>query len=116
MAGVLYSNMTLWGFQPPMHFYGDLAIMLQHALIHTDLERCWGGGVWEDILLWILVLGGYAALNRPKRAWYMELLAKMAKERRFWSGCCIRMVMRSGLRCCGRRLRSRYLREVVVPL
>jgi hypothetical protein len=84
MAGVLYSNMTLWGFQPPMHFYGDLAIMLQQALLRTDLEMYWGGGVWEDILLWILVLGGYAALNRPERVWFVELLAKIGMERRFW--------------------------------
>ena len=26
---VLYSNTTLWVFQPPIQFYGDLAIMLQ---------------------------------------------------------------------------------------
>lgn len=65
-----------------MHFYGDLAIMLQRSLLHTDLGTYWGGGVWEDILLWILVLGGYAALNRPERAWFVELLAKIGNKRR----------------------------------
>jgi hypothetical protein len=53
MAGVLYSNMALWGFQPPMHFYGDLAIMLQTSLLRTDLDMYRVRGVWEDILLWI---------------------------------------------------------------
>jgi hypothetical protein len=83
MAGVIYSNMTLWGFQPPMHFYSDLAIMLKQSLLCTNLETYWGGGVWEDILCWILFLGGYAALNRPERAWFVDLLAKMGFERRF---------------------------------
>jgi hypothetical protein len=83
MAGILYSNMTLWGFQPPMHFCGDLAIILKQALLRTDLETFWNGDVWEDILLWILFLGGYAALKRPERVWFLELLAKMEKERQF---------------------------------
>jgi hypothetical protein len=30
-----------------------------------------------------LVLGGYAALHRPERAWFVELLAKKGEERRF---------------------------------
>jgi hypothetical protein len=43
----------------------------------------WGGGVWEDILFWTLFLGGYAALNRPERAWFVDHLAKMGKEKKF---------------------------------
>jgi hypothetical protein len=81
MAGILYSNMTLWGFQPPMHFCGDLAIILKQALLRTDLETFWNGDVWEDILLWILLLSGYGALKRPEREWFLGLLAKMEKER-----------------------------------
>jgi hypothetical protein len=71
------------GIPATMHFYGDLAIMLQESLLHTDIDTYCGGGVWEDVSMWILILGGYAALNRPERAWFVELLAKMGKERQF---------------------------------
>jgi hypothetical protein len=47
------------------------------------LETFWNGDVWKDILLWILLLGGYAALKRPERVWFLELLAKMEKGRQF---------------------------------
>jgi hypothetical protein len=66
-----------------MHFYSDLAIMLQQALLRTELETFWNGGVLRDILLCILCLGGYAAPIRAERGWFVELLANIGKDGRF---------------------------------
>lgn len=84
IAAVIYSNLALWGFRPPMNLYGDLARMLQAALQATDRADHWG--TWWDILLWTLFIGGYAALKREERMWFSRMIREVLQERglRHW--------------------------------
>jgi hypothetical protein len=42
------------------------------------------GTILPDFFLWILVLGGIAALGKPERNWYVTRLARVVKKRHLY--------------------------------
>lgn len=50
---------------------------LAAAIEEAELERY--GNLIPDLLLWILVLGGIAALHKPERSWYVDRLVTFSR-------------------------------------
>jgi hypothetical protein len=97
LAAVIYSNLALWGFQPPMNLYGDLAKILQAALKATDRVGHWG--IWSDILLWTLFVGGYAAFEREERTWFSRMIREVLQGRGLRPWLAVRNVLERMLVC-----------------
>ncbi|KAE9364172.1 hypothetical protein N431DRAFT_563560 [Stipitochalara longipes BDJ] len=56
----------------------QLVSRLQIALIVLNIETC--ESVLDGVLLWVLVLGGIAALDKPERSWFASQLGKLVKK------------------------------------
>jgi hypothetical protein len=79
LATVIYSILALWGFVPPMKLYGDLAKMLYTSLRATDHVCDWG--IWWELLLWTLFIGGHATLGRQERIWFSIMIRETLRGR-----------------------------------
>jgi len=58
-----------------------LVSRLQIALTVLKIESC--GSDLDGVLLWILVLGGIAALDKPERSWFALQLSRLAEKLEF---------------------------------
>jgi hypothetical protein len=81
LASIIYSNLALWGFTPPMKMYGDLGKMLYNALQATSEHQVGDWGIWWELLLWTLFIGGHAMLGRPDRIWFSTMIRETLRRR-----------------------------------
>ncbi|KAE9374355.1 hypothetical protein N431DRAFT_437789 [Stipitochalara longipes BDJ] len=79
LTTAIYSILAMYSFRPPLKLYGDLARRLKEILVMVDRVCFWGP--WRDLLLWILFVGGYAALGRVERGWFVGMAGVVLKER-----------------------------------
>lgn len=79
LAAAIYSILSLCSFKPPLKLYGDLSKRLWASLQTTDRVGDWRP--WDDMLLWTLFVGGYAALERPERIWYSMMIGRVLQGR-----------------------------------
>jgi len=56
----------------------ELVRRLQIALILLDIKSC--GSHLDGVLLWMLTLGGIAALDKPERIWFAVQLSGLVKK------------------------------------
>jgi hypothetical protein len=73
----------------------DLVKRLQIALVILDIETC--GSQLDGVLLWILVLGGIAALDKPERVLFASQLRKLARKIRMYDWGAVEDVLESFL-------------------
>jgi hypothetical protein len=93
LASVIYSNLALWGFTPPMKLFGDLAKMLHNALQATREREVGDWGTWWELLLWTLFIGGHAMLGRPERIWFSTMIREILRRRNLISWASVREVL-----------------------
>ncbi|KAE9374865.1 hypothetical protein N431DRAFT_438260 [Stipitochalara longipes BDJ] len=93
LASVIYSNLALWGFTPPMKLFGDLAEMLHNALQATTERQVDDWGIWWELLLWTLFIGGHAMLGRPDRIWFSTMIREILRRRNLIGWSSIRQVL-----------------------
>lgn len=55
-----------------------LVTRLQLALISLNIESC--SSDLDDLLLWMLALGGIAALDKPERVWFASQLGRLVRR------------------------------------
>ena len=79
LAAAIYSILAMYSFRPPLKLYGDLARRLKETLGAVDHACYWGPG--KDLLLWMLFVGGYAALGREERAWFFGMIGFVERDR-----------------------------------
>lgn len=78
LTAVIYGVAIIF---PIPNSYNALQELVQR--LKTSIEVCKVDRLaitLPDFLLWILVLGGIAALEKPQRPWYVAQLAKLAKK------------------------------------
>jgi Fungal specific transcription factor domain len=80
LAAAIYSILAMYSFRPPLKLYGDLAKRLKDALMITEGGDAGGWGIWQDLLLWTLFVGGYAALAREERTWFAGRIGMLLRE------------------------------------
>ena len=81
LAAGIYSILAMYSFRPPLKLYGDLARRLQNGLEMVEHGYFWGPG--KDLLLWMLFVGGFAALGREERAWFAGMIGFVVRDRGF---------------------------------
>jgi hypothetical protein len=72
---------SIAAFYPLPNTYNALQIAVQRlksAIILSDIESY--GGDRSGVLLWILVLGGIAALDKPERGWFVLQLSYLVQR------------------------------------
>ncbi|GKZ64217.1 hypothetical protein AnigIFM50267_003679 [Aspergillus niger] len=95
LATIIYSigvTFPLSGVRAP---FGTLAMTLQSELEKNDLINTWPMLEHGDILfLWILMVGGIAARDGPRRGWFIECLSEImfVSENVQWS--CVKEKLR----------------------
>jgi hypothetical protein len=72
----------MYSSRPPLRLYGDLAKRLRDTLLTTVEDRVCKWGSWQDLLLWQLFVGGYAALGREERRWFSAMIGVVLQQRR----------------------------------
>jgi hypothetical protein len=71
---------SIASFYPLPNTYAALQIAIQRlksTIILSDIESY--GAERSGVLLWILVLGGIAALDKPERSWFVSQLARLVQ-------------------------------------
>jgi hypothetical protein len=90
-ATVIFSILTLWGFTPPMNLYKDLGKKLLTTLQAASRVCKWG--IWWELLLWTLFIGGHAMLGRQERSWFSTMIRETLRERNLVSWPSVRNVL-----------------------
>jgi Fungal specific transcription factor domain len=78
LAGLIYGVAVVY---PVPNSYGvlqELVKRLQRALIVLDIESC--GRTLDGVLLWMVTLGGIAALDKPERVWFASQLGDLMRR------------------------------------
>lgn len=73
LAGLIYGVAVVYPMPNSLLVLQDLVQRLKTAIETLDIQRL-GCGM-NGVLLWILVLGGVAALDTPQRSWYASKVA-----------------------------------------
>jgi hypothetical protein len=81
LAAGIYSILAMYSFRPPLKLYGDLAKRLRETMVLEDAVYFWGPE--SEFLLWMLFVGGYAALGREERGWFAEMVWFVVRKREF---------------------------------
>jgi hypothetical protein len=88
---IVYSILTLWGFTPLMNLYKDLGKNLLTTLQAPGRICMWG--VWWEILLWNLFIGGHAMFGRQERSWFSTMIRETLRERNLVNWLSVRNVL-----------------------
>ena len=75
-AAIIYSVAVTFPLPPVSGIFRKLAGRLKDILEKSKLDPCWQ--LYPKTLLWMLILGGIAALETTDRAWYVRNLAALS--------------------------------------
>lgn len=70
LAALIYSVAVIFPISTPEYILGTLVQRLKSNLELSIDQDCWVG--LEDLFLWVLVLGGIAAVEQPQRSWFVD--------------------------------------------
>jgi len=73
----------------------ELVKRLQIELVFLDIETC--GSHLDGVLLWILILGGIAALDKPERVLFASQLGTLARKIRMYDWGAVEDILESFL-------------------
>lgn len=79
LATVIYSNAVLYAVPPHGGWHSKLSDRLRGMLILSDYDS-WPDSL-DDLLLWILFIGGMAALKTPHRFFYIDALRSLLERK-----------------------------------
>ena len=79
LAAVIYSNAVIFALTPHSGWQLTLTKRLQ-ALLETYEYSTWSAGL-DDVLLWIVVMGGLASLEGPNAAFFRDALRDILWKR-----------------------------------
>lgn len=78
LAGIIFSAAVTFPMPPYQGIFRRLAGRLKTVLEESKLDKCWQ--LYPKTLLWVLILGGIAALNSEERSWYVRTLAVISQS------------------------------------
>jgi hypothetical protein len=78
LAAIIYSAGVTFPLPPYQGIFRRLSGRLKTILEESKFDQCWQSS--PKILLWVLVLGGVAALESEERSWYVRTLAVVSRS------------------------------------
>lgn len=76
IAGFVYVYLALREIPTEVVIYNKMVSRLRSVLESLDQTQSFGG-LETGLLLWVLVVGGAAALGRPERSWFVTLFTRL---------------------------------------
>lgn len=78
LAAIIYSAGVTFPLPPYQGIFRRLSSRLKNVLEDSKFDQCWQ--LSPKLLLWLLVLGGIAALESEERSWYVGTLAVVSRS------------------------------------
>ncbi|KAH6696761.1 hypothetical protein BKA61DRAFT_682973 [Leptodontidium sp. MPI-SDFR-AT-0119] len=78
LASIIYAIAVIFPIPNTYHLFQELVQKLQAEIEMSRIE-CFGA-VLADLYLWLLIMGGIAALDKPERCWYVGQLVAFARR------------------------------------
>ncbi|KAH7355375.1 hypothetical protein BKA65DRAFT_238766 [Rhexocercosporidium sp. MPI-PUGE-AT-0058] len=82
LTSIIYGIAVIFPIPNTYLLFQELIQKLQTAIEMSQVE--WFGAVLADLYLWVLVIGGIAALDKPERRWYIAQLVALAERMGTW--------------------------------
>ncbi|KAG4438807.1 hypothetical protein IFR05_005698 [Cadophora sp. M221] len=82
ISSIIYGIAVIFPIPNTYQLFQELVQKLQAAIEMSRIE-CFGA-VLADLYLWLLMIGGIAALDKPERCWYVGQLVAFARRIGVW--------------------------------
>jgi hypothetical protein len=97
LAAIIYSILVVFPLPASKAPFPELIIQLKEELSNpnSNIKNTWERS--PELLLWILFMGGIAAIGLPERTWYVRAISGLAVSMKLSSNARLREILQSFL-------------------